>query len=341
MKLKDRYNSSALKEFADELKEISEIIGFKVSARGWCYAMEQRRMINKNEFDKVADLINKCRRKGFLPIDFCAEDDSRMFKGVDIPSELTLQEDFMAWLKTSLNCADLYSIDWWEDEEYYIQMVVEKVDLVTLFRTVCERYHIPIANTKGWSSMLQRAQYARRFLEAEQRGLKCILLYCGDHDPDGLRISDFLRKNLEDVSKISWEDGEIGYDPSNLMIERFGLNKDFIDEHGLTWIDNLITGNKAKNMDLSDPSHRNHNMSYVQDYLGSIGARKCEANALITIPEEGMDLCEKAIRSWLGDDAISRFEKKRKDLVDKFEEFLEETGIDDRMNDIYEIIDNY
>ena len=129
--------------------------------------------------------------------------------------------------------------------------------------------------------MTQRAEYARRFKEAEDRGMKAVLLYCGDHDPDGLRISDFLKSNLYDLKDIEWSDGTPGYDPTWLEINRFGLNADFIEEHELTWIDNLITGSGRN---LASPSHKNHYQPYVQDYLGKFGARKCEANAIVPLP---------------------------------------------------------
>lgn len=338
LELKSRYKSEDLEEIAEVFQEIASQVGFKVSARGWCYIMETHRLINKDEFDKVANLINKCRKEGYLPIDFCAEDDARMFKGVETPADETIHEDFGRWIDASFNCAEHYHVDWWEDEQYYIQMVVEKVDLVTLFSPVCRKYHIPIANAKGWSSMLQRAQYARRFKEAEDRGMKCVLLYCGDHDPDGLRISDFLRKNLEDVSKVNWGDGEIGYDPRVLKIERFGLNKDFIDNNNLTWIDNLITGS-GKN--LADPNHRNYNMEYLQEYLKKIGERKCEANALVVAPEEGMRICEEAIIKYVGGDALQRFELKRQKVRDDFQEFLDNTNVEEKIDEIKNIIKNY
>jgi hypothetical protein len=140
-------------------------------------------------------------------------------------------------------------------------MVVEKIDLKTLFGPICDVYHIPIATSKGWSSVSQRAEYARRFKEAEDDGLKCVLLYCGDHDPDGLRISDFLRGNLEQLRYIRWGDGTDGYDPSNLIIDRFGLNYDFIEANNLTWIENLITGSGGN---LADPGHPNFHLPYVQ-----------------------------------------------------------------------------
>ena len=211
---------AALVEFASELLSLQRRIGFKISARGWCYQLEQEGYITKGEFGKAESALNECRRRGALPIDFVAEEKAREFSGIEIPNTETPQEYLLSWLEELGDLGDYYTPDWWEGEEYYIQMVVEKIDLRTLFSSVCARYHIPIATTKGWSSMLQRAEYARRFSEAEERGLACVLLYCGDHDPDGLRISDFLRSNLRDVMRTYWEDGREGYNPEELRIDR-------------------------------------------------------------------------------------------------------------------------
>lgn len=340
-----------LNEFSDFMKKISETIGFRVSARGWAYILEQKRYINKDEFDKVNNAINKCRKTGLLPIDFTAEESAREFSGVEEPDTQHVVDVFGNYLRATSNAADHYTPEWWEDEEFYIQMVVEKIDLVTLFEPVCEEYHIPIANSKGWSSMLQRAEYARRFSEAEANGLKCVLLYCGDHDPDGLRISEFLRKNLFDLKDIEWEDGTAGFDPKNLIIDRFGLNYDFIEENGFAWIDNLITGSGGSIAEIlngeivqgktkSGKPHKNFNMPYAQEYLKKYGVRKCEANAIVVLPEIAQDLVRSAIESYLGPDAIERFEDKREIVRDNLESFLEETGSNDLLDQIFENIDN-
>ena len=319
-------NFKDLNRFADFLIEMDEKIGFKVSARGWAYLLEQERLVNKDEFDKVNNAINKCRKKGILPIDFIAEETARAFKGVEVYNERKdVIDAFGTWLKSTRNVAEYYTPDWWETEEYYIQMLVEKIDLVTLFYPVCQEYHIPIANSKGWSSMLQRAEYARRFREAQEKGLKCVLLYCGDHDPDGLRISEFIRKNLADLKNIEWEDELGGYDPKDLIIDRFGLNYNFIQKHGFTWIDNLITGSKKN---LADPLHKNHHMKYVQNYLKDIGERKCEANAIITMPEVAKNLVEQSIVKYIGRDAKSRFAETRQKVRDELEFFMDDSGSD-------------
>lgn len=354
MKLRGRYNTDEqLAEFAVQLVEFSKTINFKVSSRGWAYLMEGERMINKDQFDKVTNLINTCRKKGLLPIDFVAEQAARAFTNILTPYDGTVVDRFSDYLYWSLRVDNFMELDWWRNEEYYIQMVVEKVDLVTLFLPVCKKYKIPIANSAGWSSILQRAEYARRFKEAKDKGLKCVLLYCGDHDPDGLRISEFLRSNLEDLNRIYWADGQQGYDPSDLIIDRFGLNYDFIQKYGLTWIDNLITGSGGAIATLDAEGniqpgrtkggkiHPNYSMEYAQRYLRDVGVRKCEANAIVTIPEAAARLCEEAIIKYLGDDALERFELVREQTQKEFEEFKKKKSIVPKINVIRNIADNY
>ena len=332
--------------FSQQMADLDDSIGFKISARGWCYQLEGFGLITKAEFDFVEKLINTCRREGYLPIDFTAQEEGRQFSGIEIPETMTPVEYLGRVLRQGLYCEDYYTPDWWDGEDYYIQMVVEKIDVKTLFAPVCGEYHIPIATAKGWSSMLMRAEYARRFKEAEDMGLKCVLLYCGDHDPDGLRISEALRANLDDLAFIRWGDGVNGYDPADLEIDRFGLNYDFIIANNLTWIDNLITGAKepcpicGKPKNLADPHHRNHKMDYVQSYLREIGERKCEANALVVRPQEAEDLVRNAIEAYLGSGALDRFRDKREVIVNEIKDFRSSRGLDTIINTALEEIEN-
>jgi hypothetical protein len=297
--------------------------------------LEQAGAITKAQFDRVEGLVNDCRTMGILPVDFVAEEESRGFSGVEVPSGDPTQY-LRGFLRAVESCEDYYTPDWWDGEEYYIQMVVEKIDLKTLFEPVCQEYHIPIATSKGWSSILQRAQYSRRFQQAKDKGLKCVLLYCGDHDPDGLRISEFLRSNLRDIQNIYWTDGTKGYAPGfegddgALIIKRFGLNRAFIDENDLTWIENLITGSGR---DLSTPEHPNFHMDYVQDYLNEHGPRKCEANALVVRPEQGRAMCREATEEYVGDGALGRFQQKMEDAKEEIVDIRERSGIDQPIQD--------
>ena len=337
-----RNNKVNLEAFADFLKEMDRTIGMKMSARGWAYALEDMEIpvigtITKADFDYIENLINRCRKEGHLPVDFVAIEEARGFSGIETPTDDPPILYLRRFLDSTLRSAEIYTPNWWDGEKYYIQMVVEKIDLKTLFEPVCHKFHIPIATSKGWSSIIQRAEYARRFKLAEINGQRGVLLYCGDHDPDGLRISENLRKNLHDISDVYWSDGVEGYNPYNLIINRFGLNYDFIIKNNLTWIENLITGSKRN---LADPSHKNYHMDYVQEYLQKIGVRKCEANALVKRMDQGKQLCLDAIIKYLGKDAEDRFEKKRQAIRDIVNEFFEKTNLDDTLRKGLDIIDD-
>jgi hypothetical protein len=180
---------------------------------------------------------------------------------------------------------------------------------------VCEEFHTPITNFKGWSDLNSRAAIMRRFKEHEAAGRTCVLLLCGDHDPGGLQITSSMRKNLEDLSRA------VGWSPDNLFITRFGLNADFIDRHGLTWIDNLETSSGGQ---LDDANHADHSKSYVQDYIAKFGVRKCEANALVVVPDVGRQLCRDAILQYVPANAVERYERRLSRVRNQLRRALQE-----------------
>src|SRR5262249_53994459 len=155
-------------------------------------------------------------------------------------------------------------------------------------------FYIPLTNSRGWPDINSRAAMMRRFAKMERAGKTCVLLYCGDHDPAGLAISTSLRAMLADLTPA------VGWRPDNLIVDRFGLNADFIAANNLTWIDGLETGSGEN---LADPDHDHHDKSYVRSYLQEFGPRKVEANALVARPGAGRDLCRQAIGRYVPDDA--------------------------------------
>lgn len=289
--------------FARFLKEHQP--DFKMSSRGWGYYLEGMNAITKAQFDRVQNAINECRKMGFLPIDFTAQDTPRQFKFLDWDTT-----DVYEYLLGGIDDFNNLPRDWHPnialEEEYYIQVLVEKVDLVTLFAPICALFRLPIATAKGWSDIYQRGEMAVRFQNAEDDGRKPVLLYCGDHDPMGLLISDTLRKNFLDLSNGHFTDQE-PWAPHNLIIDRFGLNFDFIEDHELTWIENLITGS---GQNLADPAHRHHNHDYVQNYIAEYGIRKCEANAIVRDADAARQLFIDAVEVYYGEGAVARYQER-------------------------------
>ena len=293
--------------WCERLLEFKLRIDFDPGARGWCYIMEECGL-TKGDFDRAEKLITACRKDGNLPIDFCGEDDNaRDFSHIE-----SLDDDDPAmdahrvvdYVRTAHR--HYCPVSFWDFQECYVQMLVEKIGLRNLFDPVCAEYRVPLGNSRGSWSIWQRVRLLARFGERQQRDNRCVLLYCGDHDAHGIRISRSLRSNLEDVLpafKRQFPEHE-RFDLDEVEIERFGLNAGFIERHGLTWTNGLIT---ASGKDLGDPAHRKNGDHDVQAYIREFGERKVEADALVTRPQAGRDLCREAILRYVDQDGIGRY----------------------------------
>ena len=295
--------------FCALIQQIQSTMDFRVGSRGWCYILE-RHGLRKGEFDDAEKLISDCRKSGELPLNICAEDRSRATSGEQQLDSPNIQAEVESWISHLRDHAHkrYTPISFWDDLDVYIESAVEKLDLFNLFEPVSNELHVHNTNLKGWSDLNRRAQMMRRFKKHEDAGRQCILLLCGDHDPGGLNITDTMRKNLEDLrNAYGTTEGPIDWSPENLVIIRFELNADFIDANNLTWIDNLETSSGGQ---LDDPNHADHDKRYVQEYIARFGARKCEANALVVVPEVGRALFRAAILEHLPADALERFKRK-------------------------------
>jgi hypothetical protein len=208
--------------------EIKSSLDFSIGARGWCYILENHNALRNGNFSVAEKLITDCRKTGDLPLDICAEDDARETIGLqENISNNTVEKAAADWIDHLRNHArtSYTPISFWDDLDTYVQMGVEKLD----------PRNLPLTNFKGWSELNARAAMMKPFAAHERAGRQCLLLLCNDHDQGGLLISESMRKNLDDLSNA------VGWSPDGLIVERFGLNVDFIEANDLTWIDNLET----------------------------------------------------------------------------------------------------
>lgn len=301
-----------LRIFANKLIELQENYDSKYGSRDWCYILEGYNLITKGQFDYVqTSLINECRKRGFLAIDFIAEDEARQIINSYRPESETVEAIVSEQIEILFDLGDYHRLPYWDDEEYFIQMGVEKKGLVSLFNPICKKYHIPIANFKGWSDLNLFNNLARNFKQMEEQGKKPIMFFYGDHDPKGLQISDKIKKLFYGYfNGTKWN-------PANLVVERIGLNYDFIERHKLMWIDNLesSSGKRPKR-----DSSGNYKDKYIHDYVLQFGERKVEANAVIKVPEIVRNYLVEKIESYLGKDVLVRWSKLRNDIIKEYED---------------------
>lgn len=317
-----------LADFASKIKEIDakRTKRVKYSSRGWCYLLEGLKLIHKGEFNSAQKATNDCRKIGLLPIDFVAEDQdmTRRIKGIiEASTPAVLLLDIKSDVSRFLNELPSRTTDYWKGEKYYVMMCVEKGDLLSVFKPICDEYHVPIVSSKGWAPILLRSSIAKLSQKAETNGVTPVLLLFYDHDPAGIKITDTFRKNLEDCER------GMGWSPDSIIIERFGLNKSDIDKYNLMWIDNLKTGSGRESRD----------WRYKEKY----GERKCESNALfkndVTL-RAGEEICRKAIEKYYGADAKERFKRKEKPAKRKFKKVYDDSVWDDFSARIDELIES-
>ncbi len=290
-------------------------------------------MITKDRFEQCQKIINECRKKGYLPIDFVLADQTRKFYLVDdLEVETEAPHDYLERRLKELKdtiIGDKKDISFWEGSEYYLQMVVEKIDLLQVFGNVCSVFHIPIANMKGWSDILSRYELATRFKKGEELGMKPVLLYYADHDPAGIFIADTVKKNLEDISLAT------KWNTDNLIVDRIGLTYEFIEQHGLTWIDNLTTGSGRQ---ADRPNKSGNVLPYVRDYIEHFGRRKCEANAILTHSQEAVTDCYNKILKYIHKERLENHKERLLEISEELMEIQTNVDFDGILEDLIESI---
>lgn len=301
--------------FCAAIIEIRSNLDFAVSSRGLCYILESHGLA-KGDFDIGQKFINECRKSGRLPLNICAEDTRRSAHNLEEIDNADPEEEGKDLIQGLREAHETYfPFSFWDDKDHYIEVMVEKIDLRSLFGPICKEYCIPISNAVGWSDLNQRRRIMKRFAKWEAKGKQCVLLYCGDFDPAGLVISDFLRSNMKEIEDaVKWS-------PDNLIIKRFGLSYEFIIEQGLTWIDNLETS--SGKYPLNDRRHADHKKPYVQNYLKRYGVRKVEANALVVRTQEGRELCRAAINQYVSEDAPEDYRRTMEPKGEELRQIIE------------------
>lgn len=283
----------------EAIERMSRDTGYKFGPRGWAYYAEGLGLITKGEFDRFEKLLVDMRKDGELDPDVIEPDASRIATHVgDFEGSSYAPEQMAKWAVDDISdnlrrwAESYHQHGYWDDLDYYVEMIVEKKDLVQIFKSTADRYNVRITNGKGDTDIHSRLAMLKRFRDHTEAGRRCVLLAVGDHDPKGLFIVEGLRRTLMSctgIKGLNWWDAD--FDVVNV-----GLTEAQIDRMGLMKINNLETGGGK---DLSSPRHPDHYKPYVQDYLANFGVWKCEANALVGYPQKAMDMLEDAITQYI------------------------------------------
>lgn len=199
--------------------------GYDLTLRQIYYQMVSRDYIPNNDkaYKRLGEILNNARLAGLVDWN-SIEDRTRNLKGNshwNSPGEIISA------------CAYQYEIDKWADQEYHIEVFVEKDALIGVVGTACTPLDVSYFSCRGYVSQSEMWKTARRLMSYSQKGKKCLIIHLGDHDPSGIDMS----RDIEERIRMFWEYhyfNETGMpDPQrNFFLNRIALNWDQIEQYG-------------------------------------------------------------------------------------------------------------
>lgn len=201
----------AIAEKANEIITLYAGQGYTLSLRQLYYQFVARDLIeNKDQsYKRLGDIIADARKAGL--ISWTAIED----RGRGIKPWL-IEEDEQEVLN---GIERQFALDYWERQNTYVEVWVEKDALSSVIERPCRRYRAPYMPCKGYLSASEAWRSGQRFRKAYEDGRRCVLIHLGDHDPSGI---DMTRDNGDRVTVFSHH--------SEVEVRRIALNMDQIEE---------------------------------------------------------------------------------------------------------------
>lgn len=112
-----------------------------------------------------------------------------------------------------------FALDYWERQNAYVEVWVEKDALASVIERPCGRWRVPYMPCKGYLSASEAWRSGRRYEEMADQGRRCVLIHLGDHDPSGI---DMTRDNRDRVELFG---------SCEVEVRRIALNMDQVETH--------------------------------------------------------------------------------------------------------------
>jgi hypothetical protein len=186
---------------------------FRLSLRQLYYQLVARDYIpnSQRSYKNTGNLVSKARLAGLIDWTMI-EDRNRETVSVshwENPGQI---------VRTA---AQAFRIDKWANQDYHIEVMVEKDALSGVLEPVCRELDIAITANKGYSSSSTMYEIGKRLDDKIYYNQKSVLiLYLGDHDPSGIDMT-------RDVSERLWLFS--GRDTQTVEIKRLALNYDQVN----------------------------------------------------------------------------------------------------------------
>lgn len=189
----DKFNRNWITE--NSLEVIDEYEKGVLTLRGLHYRLVARGMTNTlQHYKRVVSAMKEARWEGTVSFDTFSDHDRQMLG--ETPYEETTLESKVDRAKIQIRLwMHNYSKNYWENQEYYPEVFIEKKALQGVFQPVCERFNVTLGACKGYPSLTFLHETSLRLRYAGDTH-EPIILYFGDYDPSGEDIPRSIEENL-------------------------------------------------------------------------------------------------------------------------------------------------
>lgn len=215
-----------LRKFAEKNKPITVRQGY--------YHLKVLGLLTEGKYKEVVRLLKKMRMAGLIRMEWIVDDTRHPEK---TSSWINIKEILNAAIKQ-------YRSDWQEDQEFYIEVWLEKRTLRRIFLPITDHYDVHLCVGGGYQSLDMIRTAAERFKERNLKGQTPVILYFGDLNPSGkdiprdivnrLKLMLGFKVELIEVA-LTKKDIETYNLPMNPNSKRDSRFKWFIEKYGVDY----------------------------------------------------------------------------------------------------------
>lgn len=252
--------------------------GYTLTLRQLYYQFVARDIVpnTMQEYKRIGSVINDARLAGRLDWD-SIEDRTRNLE--ELPTWGSPKDILKA-------TAEQFRYDWWDSQDFRIEVWVEKEALIGVIERVANRYRVPYFACRGYASQSELWRAGQRFSGHSDKGQAVKVLHLGDHDPSGI---DMTRDNDDRIQMFS--------DAADVEVIRLALNENQVEQYN-------PPPNPAK---LTD--------SRATGYINKFGDKSWELDALD--PKVIDDLISNEIENYIDGDRWAEAKKREADARKK------------------------
>lgn len=244
-----------VQETLDRAREIAGEYGGNLTVRQLYYQLVARGYIENSfrSYQRLVTYLTDARLSGDFPFEWLIDRTREA-----TPGEYTGNQDYVdGALKGAAD--DLRHAperflwrDRWYGQPLHVSVWVEKEALAGVFDDPCKQLGVATFVLRGYASLSALSQWVDHTSEAYSDApfiQECVVLYFGDHDPDGWEIPRSAERNIEAIANVR------GIDLPPVRFERVALLREqirqyrpppfpaketssrfrsYIDEHGVT-----------------------------------------------------------------------------------------------------------